>query len=137
MTCARPSTAGLTLLEMLVVLALLAFLLAVTFPTLQSWRQAEDVRSAQAIIQTELSRARLTAKRTSTPQAVTWTPTTFRGAGLGRAQISTPPQTITYHGPHGTVEDPSPLTLTITSGQRTGSVVVVGVFGKAYSQPVN
>ena len=94
-------------------------------------------RQAQAIISTELNRARLTAKRTSTPQAVTWTPTTFRGKELGGAQISTPPQTITYHGPHGTVEDPSPLTLTITSGQRTGSVVVVGVFGKAYARPVN
>lgn len=134
MTCARE---GFTLLEMLLVLGILGLLLALVFPSYQRWRQAEDVRSAQAIIQTELSRARLTAKRTSTPQAVTWTPTTFRGAGLGGAQISTPPQTITYHGPHGTVEDPSPLTLTITSGQRTGSVVVVGVFGKAYSQPVN
>lgn len=134
MTCARE---GFTLLELLFVLCILGLLLALVFPSYQRWRQAEDVRSAQAIISTELSRARLKAKRTSSTQLVTWTPTTFRGAGLGRAQISTPPQTITYHGPHGTVEDPSPLTLTISSGQRTGSVVVVGVFGKAYSQPVN
>lgn len=134
MTCARE---GFSLLEMLLVLGILGLLLALVFPSYQRWRQAEDVRSAQAIISTELSRARLKAKSTSSTQLVTWTPTTFRGAGLGRAQISTPPQTITYHGPHGTVEDPSPLTLTITSGQRTGSVVVVGVFGKAYSQPVN
>lgn len=134
MTCARE---GFTLLEMLLVLGILGLLLALVFPSYQRWRQAEDVRSAQAIISTELSRARLKAKRTSSTQLVTWTPTTFRGKELGGAQISTPPQTITYHGPHGTVEDPSPLTLTITSGQRTGSVVVVGVFGKAYSQPVN
>ena len=96
-----------------------------------------------------LDRARTTAKRTNAPRTVNWTSTSIDGQALENGvTISAATRTtgtttsaatsLSYRQPYGTlVEVGGTVTLTVSKGQRSGTVRVSGVFGKAIGQPVN
>lgn len=129
---------GFTLAELLIVLGVLGVLLALGVPAFLNWRSAAQIQDAQTLIRTELDRARLSAKRLNAPRAVTWTATTFNGRDLHGVTITETPTTLTYQPPYGTLSaDGGALpayTLTLKSGQRSGSLRVAGVFGRVVAQ---
>lgn len=133
--------AGFTLLELLVVLAVLGVLLALATPSYLRWRDASLLRQAQTLVAAELDRARSEAKRTNSPRSVTWTATSFAGRPLeGGVTIASPPQTVTYVQPYGTLQAVGgtlpAYEITLRRGTRSAPVRVVGVFGKAVVKAV-
>ncbi|WP_295814387.1 hypothetical protein [uncultured Deinococcus sp.] len=99
-----------------------------------------------------LDRARTTAKRTNAPRTVNWTSTSIDGQALENGvTISAATRTtgtttsaatsLSYRQPYGTLVEVGgtvpTYTLTVSKGQRSGTVRVSGVFGKAIGQPVN
>ncbi len=65
-------TAGFSIIEILVVLAILGILFTIAGFRYQRWQQQEQFREAQRVIVSSLNRARSEARRTSIDQAISW-----------------------------------------------------------------
>lgn len=135
-------TRGFTLLEILVVIAVIAILLGIATPSYLRWRDASLLRQAQMLVSTELTKERTTAKRTNSARAVTWTATTFNGKTLdGGVKINETPQTITFVQPYGTLKEDASgsvpeYEITLKKGSLSAVVRVTGVFGKPIAKAV-
>mgnify|MGYP002778727679 FL=1 len=71
------ATQGVTLLELLVVLSVLAILLGIAVTGYSRYRAGLELRQAQQTFVQELNRARSEARRLSQTQSVTWTDKTI------------------------------------------------------------
>ncbi len=138
----QPSASGYTLLEILLVIALLATVAeAFSLLLVSSWR-TQQLRDAAITVSTELGRARTAAMKSGQSQTVVWTERSF-SAGVGRSV--TLPDSVTlspvfesgvrYLAPTGNAGYPDEeaggyvWTLTSASGQRL-EVAAIGVLGK-------
>lgn len=142
---------GFTLLEILVVIAIIGILAGIAAPAIVGNIRRANLAEAAATVYAELYRARSTAQRKSVDQPVSWTATSL-SAGAGRsvdlpngARIVTPSATgYTYTAPYGEFTDPSSSTgagglrleLVDASGQYHTAVDAVGVTGKVLRRQV-
>ena len=135
---------GFTLIEMLIVLAIMGILLAIGVFNFQNFTAQQRVNEAQQVIAQTLNRARAEARKNSTNQLLTWTTTSIsingvaakipNGVTLATSDFSTG---LGYSAPYGrTIRTNGAIlnsggifTLTGTMG-KGARVKVVGVTGK-------
>lgn len=129
---------GFTLLEMLLVVAVIGILGTAAISTFSRASQRAHVSEAQTLVLAELNRARSSAWRHNRDQRVSWTATTFMGRTLPNGvRITEQAGSFDYRAPFGEVTLENGLTLTLRGRTgRTGRVVVLGVTGKPYLHPV-
>jgi len=144
-------TRGFTLLEVLVVLAVLGILFAIGTPLFIGWTQSLRVREAAASIVALISDAKIAARNEK--QSVTFVldpaqrtahlerggttlRTTTLGADVSCIQVRTSAgascgagNSLNVMAPYGTF-DTSPAAIQVTSGSKTVWVYVIGVTGK-------
>lgn len=84
---------GFTLLEVLVVLALIGVIASIFYFSLRPAYQRAALNEAVMALSSELSRARSTTQRLSQSAPLVWTTTTIQGVPLPNGvQITTPPE---------------------------------------------
>jgi prepilin-type N-terminal cleavage/methylation domain-containing protein len=134
------NNAGFTLLEILVVLAILAVFLGIAVNNYQRYRSRLDLQQAQQTFVQTLNRARSDAKRLSQNQTLTWTAKVIKW-GEKEIQLSesasvtlvkiTGANTLTYTAPYGRVSSVGEYEFELQGrGDLTSSVYVYGVTGK-------
>lgn len=150
-------TSGFTLIEILLVIAIIGILLALGIPSYLNWIAASETqRDAQTLVR-EIQQARTLAKRgtaqrlttTANSNVVTITPVEFvssawsavsgasvRTIALERANVGTA-RTLVFTPPYGAMDttvSTTPQTFTLTSTRRnttTRTVDVISLMGKA------
>lgn len=151
MSTFQPSAAGrgFTLIEILVVLAILGIVLALGFSGYTRWARNVEVRAAAAQLSADLNRVRTTAQRSSansslrfdSAQAYTLVLPAASGGEQGRTlpvgvQVRTYPaeasvvgKTVTYQAPYAELSADSPTALTLSRQQSGFQKVRVGLAG--------
>ena len=129
---------GFTLLEVLLVIALVGILSAVGFTSLSGARQRAQLVEAQTLVTVELERSRASARRTERDALVQWTPRSINGKALKEGfTISTAPGSFSYTAPHGRTTLGEGLELELSDARgRTAKVAVIGVTGKIIRRPL-
>lgn len=145
---------GVTLVELLVVLAVLGILLGIATPGYLAWRNSVMIQEAQQAIVAALARERSEAKRmnearrlnfTATGATVTrYTPTAVAGRAYTwphGVTVSTSTAGVVFVPPYGEAREvsgsgwgsspPASFGLSVMRGGKSRDVRVVGVFGKA------
>jgi prepilin-type N-terminal cleavage/methylation domain-containing protein len=127
---------GFTLLEMLIVCAVLAVLLTIGVMNFQRFRATLELRQAQQIFVQELNRARSDARRLSQDQNVTWT---AHSMTIGTREIQLldsielvkvkGSNDLTYVAPYGRLKATNYL-FELRRGDLIREVYVYGVTGK-------
>ncbi len=133
------SKQGFTLLELLIVLAILAVLLGIAVNNYQRYRSRLELREAQQVLVQELNRARSDAKRLSAHQSVAWTDKTIT-IGVREVKLSASgnvtlvklkgSNTLTYFAPYGRVNTGEYEFELRGRSDLTSTVHVYGVTGK-------
>jgi prepilin-type N-terminal cleavage/methylation domain-containing protein len=127
---------GFTLLEILIVCAILAVLLGIGVMNFRRLRQNLELRQAQQILVQELNRARSDSKKLSQDQLVTWTPQSLM---IGSRMVSFGDSVelvkligsddLTYTAPYGRLKATNYL-FELRHGDLKREVYVYGVTGK-------
>jgi prepilin-type N-terminal cleavage/methylation domain-containing protein len=131
---------GFTLLELLIVLAILAVLLGIAVNNYQRYRSRLELEQAQQVFVQTLNRARSDAKRLSQNQTITWTGELLtigerevvlsESSGVTLVKI-TGANTLTYTAPYGRVASVGEYEFELQGrGDLTSKVYVYGVTGK-------
>jgi prepilin-type N-terminal cleavage/methylation domain-containing protein len=134
------STGGFTLLELLIVLAILAVLLGIAVNNYQRYRSRLELQQAQQVLVQTLNRARSDAKRLSQNQTISWTDKVItvgereialsESSGVTLVKI-TGANTLTYSAPYGRVASVGEYEFELQGrGDLTSKVYVYGVTGK-------
>ena len=129
---------GFSLIELLLVLAVVGILATLGFTSLLSAQQRARLQEAQTLITSELERARSSAQRLNTSQTVAWTAEGINGKRFGNGiTLTSPPDSFVYTAPYGetTLEDGLELELEDGRG-RVAKVAVIGVTGKVYRRSI-
>jgi len=132
---------GFTLIEVLVALAVLAVLLALSTTGLSQYRKRLALNQAATQLATDLNRARSQARRTSARQTVSAPNggTSYTVSGPGRPVVKNLPGgvrflrggTVTFYPPYGNTDaTPKQFVLEGAGGERV-FVNVIGIGGKA------
>jgi len=136
---------GFTIIELLVIIAILGILLALATTAWRGWVQRQDLQSAARTVLAALNEARSDARRTSNDQQVTWDETSVTSiAGLDAemqvflpagTRITTATDTVLYTAPFGRAQFlGDELRITVVSDRlttnNTRQVIVYGVTGK-------
>ncbi len=135
-----PRTQGFTLLELLIVLAILAVLLGMAVNNYARYRSRLELQQAQQTFIQTLNRARSDAKRLSQNQSISWTDkvltvgekniTLSESSGVTLVKI-TGANTLTYTAPYGRVASVGEYEFELQGrGDLTSKVYVYGVTGK-------
>ena len=129
---------GFSLLELLLVLAVVGILAALGFSSLINAQRRAQLQEAQTLVVAELQRARSSAQRENTSQTVAWTADAVNGRRFGSGiTLVTEPGSVTYSAPYGEVEREGGLVLELVDAQgRSAEVAVIGVTGKVYRRNV-
>lgn len=137
---------GFTVIELLIVIAILGVLLALATNAWRSWVQRQELQSAARTVLAALNEARSDARRTSQDQQVTWDETSVTSiAGLdaemqvflpANTRITTDVGTILYTAPFGRAQFPGDeLRIEVVSDRFTNNntrqIIIYGVTGKA------
>jgi prepilin-type N-terminal cleavage/methylation domain-containing protein len=141
----RHQKRGFVLHELLIVIALLGLLFALSINAWRGWTQRQDLQNAARTVLAALNEARSDARRTSDDQQVTWDETSVTSiAGLDAemqvflpagTRITTDVGTILYTAPFGRAQFPGDeLRITVVSDRfdtnNTRQIIVYGVTGK-------
>jgi prepilin-type N-terminal cleavage/methylation domain-containing protein len=138
-TGGSPHQQGFTLLELLIVLAILAILFGLAVNGYARYRARLELRQAQQVFVQELNRARSDARRLSQSQSITWTDKTII---LGSREINLSDSgtvtlvklkgadTLTYSAPYGRSSAGEYEFELRGRSDLTNSVYVYGVTGK-------
>lgn len=140
-------TQGFTLLELLIVCAIIGILGAVTATTFVSATRRARVGEASAQLAADLQRARSSAQRFNQNSSLriasasatsytltigTQTPVTRTLPPNTRVSVKSAPLTLTYTAPFGETDISSPILTVSTEGAKSRDVRVLGVTGKVY-----
>lgn len=138
---------GISLIEILIVLAVLSILLAIGALSLQRYLWRAELQGAQQTVISVINKARSDSRKRSEDRVVTWTATgissgrdaanltTMSLSDSGRVRITSATDTFTYVAPYGRKDNTDSLVITLEG--RNGlqaSVKVIGVTGKAFTQ---
>ena len=125
---------GFSLIELLIVIAIIGILSAIGTPTLLNAQRRARLGEAQTLVISELERARSSSRRFNTAQTVTWTSTSINGKTFGTGiTLTNAAGNFAYKAPFGEVTLTDGLTLELTDGRgRRAGVGVIGVTGKVY-----
>lgn len=146
---ASSARAGFTLIEILVVLAVLGILLALGISSYLRWARNAEVQAAAAQLAADLNRVRITAQRSSrdaqlrfdSPQTYTLLLPAASGGDVARSlppglQFAAYPtnaalagQTVTYRAPYAELSADSPAAFTLSRVQDGYRKVRVGLAG--------
>lgn len=136
---------GFTIIELLIIIAILGVLLALATNVWRGWSQRPELQSAARTVLAALNEARSDARRTSSDQQVTWDETSVTSiAGLDAemqvflpagTRITTETDTILYTAPFGRAQFPGDeLRIEVVSDRfdtnNIREVIVYGVTGK-------
>jgi prepilin-type N-terminal cleavage/methylation domain-containing protein len=140
---------GFTIIELLIVIAILSVLFALGFGAYRDWRDAENFRAAQRTIFEAINQARSDARRESQDQIIRWAGVTGNDAlqvcdvndacqnvalpyGATFDVVDGPNTTFTYTAPFGR-KTATEIEWLVRSRdeERFGKVRVYGVTGKA------
>ena len=130
---------GFTLLEMLVVLAIIGILMAVGFPNLTTWQIRSTVDNAAQQLASDIDRQRIETKRLNTPQVIevvnlssykvgTVTKTMPPGTTVVLNNTTTMPNPLTFYPPYGTFYPPYGTTKPIAPIYTIGSTRDSSIF---------
>lgn len=138
----RAAQAGVTLLEMLVVLGILAIVLGIGLPSLLRWQQKATVTSAVTQLSMDVARARSLSKRDSRATEVKVTGArVYEVDGQSRTlpggvEFTVTGTAVAFQPPFGTVNLPTGATLPVTftlkhtaNAATLRNVKVVSLFG--------
>lgn len=130
---------GFTLLELLIVIAVIALLLGIAATNYAYYRTRLELRQAQQVLVQELNRARSDARRLSQTQNVTWTDKTVivgtREVTLSNSGVITlvklkGANSLEYSAPYGTIRSTDYAFELQGPGNLKNTVYVYGVTGK-------
>ncbi len=142
---------GFTIIELLLVCAIIGILSAVAAPNYMAARNRARVSEATAQLAADLQRARSSAQRSSTAASLTWIDksnyrTLINGVTVTRklpenVEITAPAgTTVSYSAPFGEVSSAAPVTFSVglygRSDVKRREVKIVGTTGKVYTREV-
>ncbi len=147
----KPAQKGFTIIELLLVCAIIGILSAVAAPNYMAARNRARVNEATAQLAADLQRARSSAQRSNTTASLTWVDksnyrTLINGVTVTRTlpenvEIVAPANTtVSYSAPFGEVGGAAPVTFSVSlygrSNVKPREVRVIGTTGKVYTREV-
>ena len=135
---------GFTLLEMLIVIAILGIFLALGVSSLLNFRARLTLQQAQQVVVQELIRARSDARKLSVNQTVTWTDSSLTITANDQSRTTKLPSGIklsqnkgsaalTYSAPYSTISVGPTEFVLMDKAKHEVKVIVYGVTGKVIS----
>jgi type IV pilus assembly protein PilA len=142
------SKRGFTLIEMLIVVAIVGVLMTVGYMAFQRYIATVELRQAQQTVVQTINQARSEVKKNSSSRTIEWTttgmkvkknasdtaPKVYSLSDSGRVKI-TASGTMTYIAPYGRRSNSASVTITLEGRDgRQATVRVIGVAGKAFTE---
>jgi prepilin-type N-terminal cleavage/methylation domain-containing protein len=146
-------TSGITLIEILIVVAIIGILASIGFLAFQRYTWRTELRQAQSLIVNTINQARSDTRRTSQDIFVKWSNTSF-GVGptlstipmknlddnsrisiTNISGVTTGTTSFSYLAPNARRDGSNSIVFTLQGrGNLQGTVKVLGVTGKAFSE---